>query len=130
MKSVVKEKIADLKKVDSERGLYSLNKSVKDAAVYPKPFGGKESDDVFHFKEKMIEALSTNQIREKDKIEVLRKHLTGKAKEYIGPHYGSIDKAFVALLEHFGFATSNWKSKLNKFIEKNKNPKLWQLVTQ
>ena len=32
--------------------------------------------------------------------------------------------------EHFGFATSNWKSKLNKFIEKNKNPKLWQLGTQ
>ena len=35
--------ISDLKKVDSERGLFSLSKTIKEVAVYPPPFSGKMS---------------------------------------------------------------------------------------
>ena len=98
------DKLADLKKADSERCLFSLSKPVKELAIYPEPFSGKEGEDIFHFKEKMLEAIITNQIREKDKVEVLRKHLKGEAKEMIGYHYEFLDKAFEALLKYFGLA--------------------------
>ena len=126
MKINVKEKIAELKNVDGERCLFSLSKSVKDLAVYPPVFKGKDGEDVYKFKEKMLEALTTNQVREKDKVEVLRKYLAGDAKKFIGEHYENIDKAFEALLDHFGLAKTTWKFKLNDFIEKNKNPTAWK----
>ena len=75
----VKDKTADLKKADSERCLFTLSKPVKEVAVYPKAFGGTDGEDVYKFKEKMLEAITTNQIREKDKVEVLCKHLKGQA---------------------------------------------------
>ena len=36
------------------------------------------------FKEKLVEAITANQVREKDKIDILRKYLKGKAKKMIG----------------------------------------------
>ena len=125
MKTIVKEKIAELKKVDGDRCLFSLSKSVKDLAVYPPVFKGKEGEDVYKFKEKMLEALTTNQVREKDKVEVLRKYLGGDAKKFIGEHYENIGKAFEALLDHFGLAKTTWKFKLNEFLMKNNNPPAW-----
>ena len=79
-------KITDLKEVDKARGLYSLSKTVKEVAVYPPPFGGAKGEDVYKFKEKFVEAVTANQIRERDKVEVLRKHLKSSAKQCIGDH--------------------------------------------
>ena len=45
VKAVVKEKTADLKKVDGHRCLYSLSKAVKEVAVYPKTFTGSAEEN-------------------------------------------------------------------------------------
>ena len=39
--------------------------------------------NIYKFKQKMIEAMEGNQIAEKDKIDVLRKHLKGFLRESI-----------------------------------------------
>ena len=122
MKSAVKEKIADLKKADKERCLYSLTKPVKEVAVYPPPFSGSDGEDVYKFKEKMLEAITTNQIREKDKVEVLRKYLRKNARTMIGDHCESIDKAFDTLLNHCNLAKKIWNAKVDTFVEKCKKP--------
>ena len=125
---ILKGKVLELKKVDKERCLYSLSKPVKEPAVYPSPFGGTEKEDVYKFKEKMLEAIVTNQIREKDKVAVLRQYLKGKAKDWIGEHYESIDKAFEALLSHFGLAKKTWEAKVNEFIKVCNKPQDWIAV--
>ena len=118
VKTSVRGKVAELKKVDVERCLYSLSKAVKGVAVYPPIFGGTDGEDVYKFKEKMIEAITTNQIREKDKTEVLRKHLKGKAKTMIGEHYENLDKAF-------GLAKKTWDHKLKEFVKTVNRPQDW-----
>ena len=40
-------KLADLKKADNERCLFSLSKPVKELAVYPDAFSGKEGEDIY-----------------------------------------------------------------------------------
>ena len=125
VRTAVKEKIADLKKADQERCLYSLTKPVKDVAVYPPPFGGNDNEDVYKFKEKMLEAITTNQIREKDKVEVLRKYLKSGARTMVGDHCESIDKAFEALLNHYGLARKTWNAKVKMFLEVCKKPTDW-----
>ena len=112
LQTVFKSKKEDLSKADSERCLYSLCKGVKELAIYPDVFSGKESEDIFDFKEKMLDALRTNQIREKDKITVLRKYLKGEAKDMIGQHYEKFDDAIDALMDHFGLAQKTWEFKL------------------
>ena len=80
---LIEEKIADLKKVDSKRCLFSLSRTVKELAVYPEAFGGEKGENVYKFRDKMTEAITANQIREKDKVDVLRKHLRNTAKDMI-----------------------------------------------
>ena len=125
VKAVVKEKTADLKKVDGHRCLYSLSKAVKEVAVYPKTFTGSAEENVHKFKEKMIEAIRTNQIREKDKVEVLRKHLGGRALKMVGEHFEKLDDAFEALLNHYGLAKKTWDARVKKFLTECKHPQAW-----
>ena len=65
----------DLITADKDRALYSLVKKVKNVAEYPPPFGGKPNKNIYAFKQKMLDALKTNQIPERNKVEILRKHL-------------------------------------------------------
>ena len=58
----------DLITEDKNRALYSLVKGVKDIAVYPAPFGGEPNENVYTFKQEMLDALKTNQISEQDKV--------------------------------------------------------------
>ena len=76
----------------------------------------------------MLEAITTNQIREKDKVEVLRKHLKGEAKLMIGQHYQSLGKAFEALIKHFGLVKKTWEHKLKNFSSNCKKPDAWAAV--
>ena len=45
--------------------------------MFPEKFSGEIGENVFRFKVKFLQALLDSQVREKDKVEVLRKHLTG-----------------------------------------------------
>ena len=128
VKTAVSVKITELKEADKIRGLYSLSKAVKDLAVYPPPFSGKDNEDIFKFKEKMMDAITSNQVREKDKVEVLRKYLQGDAKQFIGENFDSIDKAFEALLEHYGLARRTWDCKLRDFLKLVDKPQVWTSV--
>ena len=125
VKEAVADKIADLKRVDKERCLFSLSKAVKEVAVYPPVFGGTDGEDVYKFKEKLVEAITANQVREKDKIDILRKYLKGKAKKMIGEHYETFDKALEALLSHFGLAKKTWENKLKEFVKDCQKPLHW-----
>ena len=85
---------------DKDQSLYSLVKGLKDIAVYPAPFGGKPNKNVYTFKQKMLHALATNQIRERDKVEVLRKYLKGAPRDSIRDEtiVKSVDDAFAILI--------------------------------
>ena len=67
-------------------------------------------------------------IRVKDKVEVLRKHLKGEAKEMIGYHYETLDKAFEALLKHLSLAKKTWEYKLKQFSKCCNRPNDWAAV--
>ena len=84
--------------------MYSLVKGVKDIAVYPAPFGGKPNKNVYSFKQKMLHSLATNQIPERDKVEVLRKYLKGAPRNSIGDDtiVKSVIDAFAILIRAFG----------------------------
>ena len=69
--------------------------------MFPEKFSGELGENVFRFKVKFLQALLDSQVREKDKVEVLRKHLTGKGKILIGSHYTDIDKALQSLIDYF-----------------------------
>ena len=49
-----------------------------------------------------MQALLYSQIIETDKVEVLSKHLSGRAKTLIGSHYSNIDEDLDSLLSYFG----------------------------
>ena len=76
----VKERLSDLKAANEARGLFALNKQVKDIAPYPETFTGKPGENIFKFFEKMKEALESNQVPEKSRADTLKKHLGGGAK--------------------------------------------------
>ena len=94
----------DLITADKDQALYSLVKGVKDIAVYPAPFGGKPNENVYSFKQKMLYALGTNQIPDRDKVEVLRKYLKGAPRDSIGDDTAvkSVNEAFAILFWAFG----------------------------
>ena len=45
----------DIEKADKERSLYLTHKSVKELSVYSEPFEGKAHENVYKFKQRMIE---------------------------------------------------------------------------
>ena len=93
--------------------------------MYPPPFSGDKGEDVYKFKDKFVEAITANQVREKDKVEVLRKHLRGVAKNNLGDHYESFDTAIGALVETYGQAEVTWDAKIEKFLKNCNKPSLW-----
>merc|ERR1712240_716463 len=112
---------------NKDRSLYSLVKGVKDIAVYPAPFGGKRNENFYTFKQKMLHALATNQIPERDKVKVLRKYLKGAPIDSIGDDtiIKSVDEAFAILIQAFGNPRETWLSILNEFKKKCMNVKGW-----
>ena len=118
---------ADLIDADENRSLFSLVKTVKEVALYPAPYGGKPNENLYTFKQRMLDALASNQIPERDKIEVLRKHLKGAPRDSISDDTAikSIDEAFKILLEAFGNPEETWVSILNEFKRKCTNVKGW-----
>merc|ERR1719318_1638464 len=117
---------ANLKTEDKERCLYSFSEPVQVPASYPPPFSGKPSEDFYKFKEKMLDALLTNQVREKDKVEVLRRNLTGNAKVFVGEYCENINKAFEDLQELYGVPWKIWNYRLKSFFDKVNKPKVWK----
>ena len=65
--------------------------------------------DVFKFKDKFMQAIHDSQVREKDQVEVLRKHLTGEAKKLVGDHHRTLDSTMDALQDYFGNTSKIWK---------------------
>ena len=57
----------------------------------------------------MFSSLKINSYREKDQVEVLRKHLTGEAKKLVGDHHKTLDSAMDALEDYFGNTSKIWK---------------------
>ena len=99
-------------------------------AQYPPPFGGKPNKNIYTFKQKMLDALETNQIPERNKVEVLRKHLKGAPRESIGDDttVKSVNEAFRFLIEAFGNPREMWSSILNNFKRKCTNARGWNVL--
>ena len=110
----------DLITADKDRALYSLVKNVRNVAVYPAPLRGKPNKNIYTFKQKMLDALATNQIPERDKVEVLRKYLRGAPRESISDDttVKSVNEAFTILIEAFGNPRETLCSILNDFKKK------------
>ena len=113
----LQQQIEDLKLEDKTRGLFSaLSKNLsRENVVFPEKFTGEPGDNVFKFKEKFLQALLDSQVREKDKVEVLRKHLAGQAKVLIGAHYTDIEKAMQSLIDYFGNEQRIWDKSKERF---------------
>ena len=75
----------------------------------------------------MFDALETNQIPERNKVKVLRKHLKGAPRECIGDNttVKSINEAFTTLIQVFGNPREIWSSVLNDFKKKCTNARVW-----
>ena len=69
--------------------------------MFPEAFIGELGENVFKFKQKFLQAIQDSQVRDKDKVEILRKHLTGEAKKLIGSHYAVIEDALEALTSYY-----------------------------
>ena len=85
MKTSVKSAVDSLTNVlknleleDKSRGLYSLtNKNLaRENVAFPEAFTGELGENVYQFKDKFLQAIQDSQVRDKDKVDVLRKHLT------------------------------------------------------
>ena len=121
----VKNKLSDLKAANDERGLFALNKQVKDAAAYPEPFHGKVGQNIYKFFEKMKEAFESNQVSEKDRVGILMKYLGGSAKSLITNSDKTLAEAEASLIARYGSAETIWKGILETFKRKCNNPKVW-----
>ena len=74
----------------------------------------------------MIKAIKVNQIAEKDKVEVLRKHLRGSPRESISDDVKVKNiEAFKVLMNAFGNPNGVWESIRKEFQSKCSNPKGW-----
>ena len=115
-------KVKSIQEADKSQSLYSLNKPVKETAVYPATFSGRGSENIFKFKEKFLNALETNQVREQDKFEVLRKHLKGYAKESIDDDTDvtSLKEVFLILEKAYGNTRDTWDATVKDFEKKMK----------
>ena len=114
---------------DNKRGLFTtINKNLsRENVVFPENFSGEFGENVFKFKEKFLQALNDSQAREQDKVETLRKHLSGHAKTLIGAHYTDINKALSSLMDYFGNSDRIWskcKERFEKFFAGN-SQKIW-----
>ena len=101
---LMENKKGNLELEDNKRGLFTtINKNLsRENVVFPENFSGEFGENVFKFKEKFLQALNDSQVREQDKVETLRKHLSGHAKTLIGAHYTDINKALSSLMAYFG----------------------------
>ena len=105
----------------------SLDKSLGLCTEYPNPskstiptpdvFEGKVGTNVYKFKEKVLEYIEAAQIREKDKVETLRKFLSGEAKTRVGEHYKNIEDALKCLLDNYGNPKVIWSESKRMLIE-------------
>ena len=104
-------KISSLKNEDKTRGLFTaVSKNLsRENVVFPEAFAGSLGENVFKFKDRFMQAIHDSQVREKDQVEVLRKHLTGEARKLVGEHHKTLDSAMDALLEYFGNTSRIWK---------------------
>ena len=134
MKEVVQEavdaltmKMDNLKLEDRNRGLHSAinTRTAKESVVFPDAFEGKRGENVYKFKQKFEEAVADAQVREKDKVEVLRKHLVGEAKKLIGDHHVSLETAMQTLIDYFGQPDKIWEKSKVKFMEDFGDVKAW-----
>ena len=124
----VKIKLGDLMSADHDRCLFSLTKPVKEVAVYPPPFGGNASENVYKFREKITEAIQANQIREKDKPDIVRKYLKGFAKEITGDTHKTFEGIMKVLIDTFGAPFNTWETRMENFKRKCTNPKGWSNI--
>ena len=124
----IKTKLTDLTSADQERCLFSLTKPVREVAIYPPPFGGTASENVYKFRDKMTEAIQANQIREKDKPDIVRKYLKGFAKEVTGDNHKTFDDLIKYLIKTFGNPDNTWSTRLENFVRKCTNPKGWSSI--
>ena len=108
---ILATKIENLKKEDKTRGLFTaVSKNLsRENVIFPEAFAGGLGENVFKFKDKFMQAIHDSQVREKDQVEVLRKHLTGEAKKLVGGHHKSLDSAMDALEEYFGDTAKIWE---------------------
>jgi hypothetical protein len=74
---------------------------------------------------KKLQCTLLKTIRERDKVEVLRKHFRDNAKKRVGDNYTSYDKAISELVEIFGQAQNTWDVKVENFLKSCKDSSLW-----
>ena len=77
----------------------------------------------------MLDALKTNQIPERNKVKVLKKHLRRAPRESIGDDttVKSINEAFTILIRAFGNPGETWSWILNDFKRKCMNARGWNV---
>ena len=120
MNQVVLERKVLIRSLDKSLGLCTeYPNPAKSTVPTPDIFEGKVGTNVYKFKEKFEEYIDAAQIREKDKVETLRKFLSGEAKMRIGEHYKTIKEALKCLIDNYGNPRAIWaesKKDLSKMV--------------
>merc|ERR1712090_79700 len=101
MRSAVTTRVDALKKVDREKGYHCLTATkAKDNIVFPKTFDGVLGSNVYKFRREIEDAIDSSQVKEDDKVKLLRKHLSGDTKAKVGEHHRTLGSALNALQDH------------------------------
>ena len=121
----IKNKLSDLRAANDTRGLFALSKQVKDINTYPEVFYGKPGENVFKFLDKMKEAFDSNQVSEKERVDILKKYLGGAAKNLVGDSQKTVAEAEKSLRARYGSPRNIWKGNIESFKKRCYNPKAW-----
>ena len=101
IRNKTKEVILAVKTEDSERNLQSLLPIKSEKVKYPS-FSGEVGEDLFKFKNKMIECFHKNRVPRSDMTDKLRENLKGGALKRVPETVKDIDVAWKNLIEAFG----------------------------
>ena len=83
MKDAVSSKVDALKKEDREKGYYCLTVTKPKNVVFPKPFDGVLGSNVYKFRKEIVEAIDSAQVKEDEKVKMLRKYLRRDARRMV-----------------------------------------------
>ena len=105
----------------------SLDESLGLCTEYPNPskstiptpdiFEGKTGTNVYKFRDKIMEYIEAAQIREKDKVDTLRKYLSGEAKTRVGEHHKKLEDALQCLVDIYGNPSVIWSESKKELIK-------------
>ena len=113
LEAEVETAVEQLEFEDTERCLYSLNKTKTASIKYPQ-FAGHQDEDYVKFEKEIRNCFRVNRVRLDDQVQVLRENLRGEAFSFIPMTMVNIEESFKVLSSVYGDPSRVMKSRKAK----------------